>query len=91
MKGPMDPTSLILPKYTNSNDPPYEITVDSNKDDLKYEIESLPGMSGAAAAAKSTPVRWIRTIFPVFGYEVGRQFWWPKVPAFGRITGAAFR
>ena len=52
----MDPTSLILPKYTNSNDPPYKITVDGNEDDLKYEIEPLPGVSGAAAAAKPTPV-----------------------------------
>jgi hypothetical protein len=55
IKGPMDPTSLILPKYNNSSTPPFTITVDENKTDLDYEIEPLPGVSGAAAAGGTAP------------------------------------
>jgi hypothetical protein len=51
IKGPMDPTSLILPKYSNMRDSPYKITVDGNKDDLRYEVEPLPGVAGAAPSA----------------------------------------
>jgi hypothetical protein len=50
IKGPNDPTSLILPKYSNQNDTPYKLTVDGNKDDLRYEVEPLPGVGGAKPA-----------------------------------------
>jgi hypothetical protein len=59
LKGPMDPTSLILPKYTAKSMTPYKVTIDGDKTDLHYEIEPLPGVSGAAAsgakAATSAP------------------------------------
>jgi hypothetical protein len=57
IKGPMDPTSLILPKYMNALTPPFTITVDENKTDLDFEIEPLPGVSGAAAASGTTAGR----------------------------------
>jgi hypothetical protein len=46
-KGPMDPTQLILPKYTNKATTPYKkITIDKNMDDLKFEIEPAAGAGG---------------------------------------------
>ena len=45
-KNPMSPVSMILPKYTDSNSPPYTITVDQNIDNLEYTIEPLPGATG---------------------------------------------
>jgi hypothetical protein len=47
IKAPMDPTSLILPKYSSSSNPPYKVLVDHNIEDLKYQIEPLPGVTGA--------------------------------------------
>ncbi len=42
LKSPMDPVSLIDPKYTNATMTPYtKVTVDGNIDDLKFEIEPL--------------------------------------------------
>ena len=60
LKSPMDPTSFILPKYTNKTTSPYKVTIDGDKADLLYEIEPLPGVSGAAAggappATSATP------------------------------------
>lgn len=40
-KGPRDPESLILEKYTNSATSPYTITVDGDIDDLQYVIEPI--------------------------------------------------
>ncbi len=48
---PMNPVSLLLPKYTDLNSPPYKITVDHNINDLEYTIEALPG--GAAKSGES--------------------------------------
>ncbi len=50
-KGPMDQTSLILEKYANASSSPYSVEVTGDIDDLKYEIEPLPG----AAATKAAP------------------------------------
>jgi hypothetical protein len=47
-KGPMDPVSLILVKYTNAVMSPYQVTVDGNVDNLKFEIEPLPAGGGAS-------------------------------------------
>lgn len=49
VKGPNDPTSLILPVYSNPRETPYKLTVDGDKVDLKYEIEPLPGVTGSRA------------------------------------------
>jgi hypothetical protein len=50
-KGVMDPTSLIDEKYTNPLTTPYQkIKVDGDIDDLKFEIEPLPGAPRAATA-----------------------------------------
>lgn len=57
IKGPMDPTSLILPKYTDPRTPPYTIKVDGDKTDLDFEIEPLPGVTGAAVNGTSAPNR----------------------------------
>lgn len=57
IKGPMDPTSLLLPKYTDSNSPPYTLKIDADKTDLDFEIEPLPGVAGAAANGASTTSR----------------------------------
>jgi hypothetical protein len=51
-KGPMDPTSLILPKYSNTTSPPYKVLVDHNISDLEYSIEPLPGV-GTGGASKN--------------------------------------
>ena len=50
-KSPVDPTSLILPKYYDNAAPPYKVTVDHDIDDLKFEIEPLHGASKGAPAA----------------------------------------
>jgi hypothetical protein len=54
VKGPMDPTSLILPKYSSKTDTPYKLKVDGNKEDLRYEVEALPA-AGAGAADGAKP------------------------------------
>ena len=55
VKAPMDPTPLIVAKYRSPATTPYKITVDENKTDLEYEIEPLPGVSGAPASAGAAP------------------------------------
>jgi hypothetical protein len=51
-RSPTDPsTSMIAPKYGIPGMTPYKITVDRDVSDLKYEIEPMPGVAGAAAAA----------------------------------------
>jgi hypothetical protein len=50
-KGVMDPTSLIDEEYTNPLTTPYQkIKVDGDIDDLKFEIEPLPGTPRATAS-----------------------------------------
>jgi hypothetical protein len=56
-KAPMDPTPLIMAKYMSPATTPYKITVDGNKDNLDYEIEPLPGVTGAAATGASSTKR----------------------------------
>jgi hypothetical protein len=48
LKAVMDPKPLIMDKYTRPGAAGYSVTVDHNISDLKYEIEPLPGVSGAA-------------------------------------------
>jgi len=52
-------SSLILPKYVNSSTSPYTVTITDDVDDLKFEIEPLPRVSGGTAtggaAAPSAP------------------------------------
>jgi hypothetical protein len=50
-KGPMDPTPLIQAKYMNPSTSGYSVTVDGDQTDLKFEIEPLPGVTGAKASA----------------------------------------
>jgi hypothetical protein len=60
-KSPTDPnSSLIQPKYTAPATSPYKVNITGDVDDLKYEVEALPGVSGGAAsggaaAAASAP------------------------------------
>jgi len=50
LRDAMNPrSSMINPKYTVSSTSGYQVTVDGNKDDLKYEIE------GAGGAAERAP------------------------------------
>ena len=49
IKGPMDPTPLIPVKYMNRNTSGFKVTVDGNKSDLKFQLEQLPGVTGAKA------------------------------------------
>jgi hypothetical protein len=51
LKGPMDPTPLIAPKYMNPQTSGYKVTVDGNIDDLEFQIEPLPGAPRAASTA----------------------------------------
>jgi hypothetical protein len=44
IKSPVDPTSLVLPKYYDPNDPPYRVTVDQDITGLEYTMEPLPGV-----------------------------------------------
>jgi hypothetical protein len=50
LKGPMDPTPLIPVKYMSPESSGYNVKVDDDIDDLKFEIEPLPGAPRAAAA-----------------------------------------
>jgi hypothetical protein len=53
--GPMEPKSLLLPKYSDPNQTPYKnIKVDRNIDDLNFEVELIPGVAGAPAAKTGT-------------------------------------
>lgn len=52
-KGPMDPTPLIAAKYLNPATSGYTVKVDQNISDLKFEIEPLPGVSGAKASVEA--------------------------------------
>jgi len=55
-KSHMDPTtSLIQPIYTNPSTSPFKLTITGDVDDLKYELEPLPGVKGTAATAPSNP------------------------------------
>lgn len=54
IKGPMDPASLILPKYSNPSTPPFTIKVDGDKADLDFELELQPGVAGSASASRTT-------------------------------------
>jgi len=58
--GPMDPRSLIEPKYTGPKTSGYTVNVTDDVDDLKFEIEPLPGAAGrpgAGAAAAGAPAK----------------------------------
>jgi hypothetical protein len=48
LKSVMDMTPLIQEKYTRPDTTPYKVTVDDDIDDLKFEIEPLPGVKGVA-------------------------------------------
>jgi hypothetical protein len=48
IKAVMDSKSLIVDRYTRPQTSGYSVTVDHNIDDLKFEIEPLPGVAGAA-------------------------------------------
>ncbi len=52
LKAPMDPRPLILQKYTRADTSGYSVTVDHNIDDLKFEIEPVPGVTTGAASSK---------------------------------------
>jgi hypothetical protein len=54
-KAVMDPQPLILEKYWSASKSPFKITVDRDVNDLNYEIEPLPGVSGKAAATGGGP------------------------------------
>jgi hypothetical protein len=47
LKAVMDPQPLIQEKYTKPGGAGLSVTVDRNIDDLKFEIEPLPGVKGA--------------------------------------------
>ncbi|HEX3600412.1 MAG TPA: hypothetical protein VHU84_09740 [Lacipirellulaceae bacterium] len=51
---PMNPVSLLLPKYTDFNSPPYKVKVDHNITDLDYTVEPLSN-TGAAAKSGDSP------------------------------------
>jgi hypothetical protein len=51
LKGPMDPKPLVLEKYAMPGAAGYSVTVDRDIDDLKFEIEPAPGVTGAAATS----------------------------------------
>lgn len=51
IKAIMDPKPLIAEKYTRPETSGYEVTVDRDISDLKFEIEPLPGVKGAPPAA----------------------------------------
>jgi hypothetical protein len=55
LKAPMDPRPLILEKYRSIALTPYKVTVDRDIDDLSYEIEPLPGVTGGTAAGNVRP------------------------------------
>jgi hypothetical protein len=42
-KGAMDMTPMISAKYTRPDTSPYKVTVDDDLEDLKFEVEPLPG------------------------------------------------
>jgi hypothetical protein len=48
-KVPSEPVSLIQPKYSDPRETPYKLTVNGDKDGLRYEIEPLPGVTGTPA------------------------------------------
>jgi hypothetical protein len=51
-RNPHDPTtSMVLPKYSSPVLTPYKIKVDHDVDDLKFEIEPMPGVTGAPPAS----------------------------------------
>jgi hypothetical protein len=47
---PMDPRSLVLPKYASPVLTPYKVKVEGKMDDLKFEVEPNPAMAGAGGA-----------------------------------------
>jgi hypothetical protein len=51
-KAIMDPKPLILDKYQSPHTSPYKVKVDGDLEGLSYEIEPLPGVKGAPAAAQ---------------------------------------
>lgn len=51
IKAVMDPKPLIVEKYTRPDTSGYEVTVDRDISDLKFEIEPLPGVTGAPPKA----------------------------------------
>jgi hypothetical protein len=48
LKSPSDPKPLLLEKYATPGAAGYSVTVDHDIDDLKFEIEPQPGVTGAA-------------------------------------------
>jgi hypothetical protein len=55
-RGPRDRVSLIDAKYTTSATTPYTYTVESDVDDLKFEIEPIKAGAGAGASSNTPPV-----------------------------------
>jgi hypothetical protein len=53
LKAVMDATPLIQEKYMRADTTPYTVTVDDDIDDLKFEIEPLPGVKGAPPTASA--------------------------------------
>jgi hypothetical protein len=54
LKTPEYSSSLIQPQYTRPSTTPYTITVEDDMEGVKYEIEPLPGVKGAPAAAAAS-------------------------------------
>jgi hypothetical protein len=55
LKAVMDPKQMIQPHYTNSALTPYkDIKVEDDIEDLKFEIEPLPGVKGTPPASAPT-------------------------------------
>jgi len=48
--GPMDGRQLILPKYNSPMMTPYKENIQEPRNDLRYEIEPMPGVSGVPVA-----------------------------------------
>lgn len=59
-KGVMDATPLIQAKYMNPQTSGYNVTVDRDIDDLKFEIEPLPGVSGSRASTNGAQASGVR-------------------------------
>jgi hypothetical protein len=53
LKAVMDAKTLIQEKYTRPDTTPYKVLVDDDIDDLKFEIEPLPGVKGAPPTASA--------------------------------------
>jgi hypothetical protein len=54
-RGPRDRVSLIDEKYTASSTTPYQVTVEDDMEDLKFEIEPAKSAGAARPANKAQP------------------------------------